>query len=205
MGRFNSLPKWYLDTESGRTALAEANAAHLAERQKLREEVERIRTDAEKRIPKLEAAMREARARALESAEKHRKSLQALAEAEAAHRTAAQGSERRIAQLEAELRRSADPLIDAFIEQLHEEHQNLRDRIDVVLERAEYGKPDRSGRRNRVSNKSDIDARLVGIIDAIRAAERLRLEVGGEDLPARLEKLRARLPEIRHAEEFIPQ
>lgn len=203
VGRFNSLPKWFVETDGGKAALAEAEAQWRTERQEIQEELDRLKSGMAQAVPQAQAEVERARSVALESGALHRRNLEALAEAESRLRRASTGPEHRIAQLETQLRASADPRIDAFLIELQEEQERLRDTADLI-ERVEYGKPDRQGKRQRVSNMPSINARILAVVDAMRAADRLKVQIG-DDVEERLEELRASLPPIEPAESFVPQ
>lgn len=195
-----------------KAAVAEAEARQVAERKKLRAELDALIADASKKLPRLrgevEAALQEAAAsRALivtGQAMTHLAIMEANAkitlaqhragEAQAKVTSASFAFTSKYDEIEKALRDSADGALGAFIRELNDLWHQTR-RTPLVPQTLA-----RTIRGARVeiasSNAKQVAARLGAIREAIATAEDFQLEPIIENLAERLDALRAGLPSV---------
>lgn len=182
------IPEWFLQTKLGREMVAEDSKERDAQRTKQAETRARAIAELAAALPKLSAALEAAKA--VED-----KTRLALRDAEAArvhawNELASAGIHRDlVCQLaEKELRKTADPQIDVFINELYETAE--RDRRVTPLSESRGGK-DFLGRLMGpvFSTRPSLVARHKEILAGIAAAEALKLEVA-PDVAARLAEIR---------------
>ena len=200
MGRFNTLPDWFLGTEAGQAAQAEAEDQLKDERHSIVAEIARIRSESDGELKELDRIRDAARAELQEAAKQHREAKAACELAENAPVGIRISRDHQIAALEMQLRLSADPAILEFIETMRDLWQETR---RVPFERVEYGPVVLEGTRAAVNNHRSITDRMDSLRSAVLEAEGLKVLVD-VDVPAKLDELRATIPRIEPAETFIP-
>lgn len=201
MGRFNTLPSWFLGTKAGKAAQAEAEDQLQDERHWIVSEITRIRSESDTELKELDRARDAAVAELHEAAKRHRAAKLASELAENAPVSIRISRDHQIAALQQQLRLSADPLINEFVDSMRALWEKTRHRD---FERVDYG-PELLGKsRPSVNNQKSIVARMASIREVLLEAEAMKVLVDDVDVPARLDELRATIPSIEPAEAFLP-
>jgi len=186
-----------MDTEAGRELARQHQANKLAERQAIADQIGTVRKQRGIEVTPLS----EAEKKALATVEAAEKSLQDAKEkhrlAQAKHQKAKAASDARISSLERELVQTAPDEIDAFI-------QSLRDEVEEIRQNGPTTRSEPTGRTfvdsgrpvmRHFSNSRSVDCRMRAIREAISTAEGFKRQVLG-DLDDRLMQLRDDLPEL---------
>lgn len=176
----------------------ETEGADLAERQKLRAEVDRLRGELATGAPKLTTARKDAEA-------KLRAAQTSLRQAEAAFHTAAYAERQAVSSLEGQLgaaeqtlRASASPKIAALQSELLEAHALIRNNQPApILIRRRNPLLDRKVTVGSITTAPSAGARMLAIVAAIRQLDGLALEALDEEaLRRRLDAILADIPEV---------
>ena len=116
MGRFNSLPQWFLRTKSGKEAQAEAETQWAGEREAAATEIPKIQGEYDPLLQASGETLAAARAERQEARQRFRDAETALRRAEQVDMSLRLSRDQQVSALEAELRISSDPLIRDFVD-----------------------------------------------------------------------------------------
>ena len=186
-----------MNTDAGRELARQHQANKLAERKAIADQIGTVRKQRGIEVTPLSEAEKKAMV-AVETAEK---TLQDAREkhrlAQAKHQKARAASDGRISSLERELVQSAPGEIDAFI-------QSLRDEVEEIRQKGPTTRSEPTGKvyadsnkpvMRHFSNSRSVDRRMRAIREAICTAEGFKRQALG-DLDERLMQLRDNLPEL---------
>jgi hypothetical protein len=181
----------------GRTQMAEiereAAAESAQQRRAIVEQIRDLSAERDKRLADLEPRIAKATERAAKASKEFMAAHDSLNCLRRKRSSANESGSRGIAELERQLRASADPAIDVFIERTRRMEDALHSAAIVEEEQL----TERSGRWGVVaeifSNRPSIDARLAAVRTAREGAESLKL-LAVADVAAELEKIASTIP-----------
>ena len=181
-------------TPALKAAMAERDAAMVLRRRGMIGEIRKLDREAERNYAKLTDAVDAAVALVKEREAALWAARQAYDVAVAAKSTASFAYTRQRDLLEAELRESANPAIDAFVDEMRDALYATRKALGSV-ERVARNEVTNKSRHVVISNIESVNARVAAINAAIERAQELRVtEADQSVVPAKLETLRAGLP-----------
>jgi hypothetical protein len=187
---------------TGQQIAAESHAATVRSRQEIRDALDALDAQAEKELPRVRKAQDDAIAAVREGERKLRALNDALNRASAAVSAGAHAYSHERARLEGLLRdlpekAQIDEFLRAMLDELDATRRKIEVETSVITDRLTGKKTER-----RINNKSSIDARVAAIRAAMEEAEGLALIADPSTIPARLEALRASIPEIGPPQEI---
>lgn len=199
---FNSIPRWFAETEMGQQVISEASADRYAERLKLFNEKHDRIAEYERAAKPLVRELEEARSEAEAANAAWRQAKDRRDQAERALYGASVARDSAIGNLDAELRRTAPPVLRAARDELRAEWQRAR---TFGAEVVSYGERPLGGSYPQVSNRPSIVGHMDGLRAAASAIEDLMLNPLEEaDLLVAIEEILADVPEIEGAAAFLP-
>jgi hypothetical protein len=194
------VPQWFRETAMGQRLLEKQAKKRATERRVMVKELVAVHQCQETELPPLRKAAEAARAK-LEKAEAARKRAgEDCARAHQAVSTRSHTLDRDVARLEHELRATADPAIEAFVEEMRELLDATRREPNFS---SEWSAPDWNGQQHPVSsNHANVHAYMDAIKGAATEAEALLLEAD-LDVPARLATIRAKVDAAREQAQVL--
>jgi len=200
MIKLDRLLERFVQSPAGRALAREQLAEDVSARQRLVEEIARLRTEETEVMPPLQAAIAAARGQeesarlALE--ERRRANAYAIAE----EQVASLGYYTRIARLKVQLRATAPEEIGAFLREVDHREDELRRARPHVWAEETFASRIEIERPKVTTTYDEIVAARAEVREIRRAAEAMKLDaLAPDDLAERLAALRHRLPDL-HAE-----